>query len=106
MAEVASSLPSSAHGVTEPYGLIRLALSERVFVKLRGDRELTGLLHAYDGHMNMILGDVRETIYVVDPADESVQVRSRVPRVSPRVSLSRSLLSLLHLTWAGEVTRP
>lgn len=70
------STAPAAHGVTEPFGLIRLALSERVFIKLRGDRELSGLLHAYDGHMNMILGDVRETIYVVNPADESVQVRA------------------------------
>lgn len=35
--------PSS--GIQEPFDLIRLSLSERVFVKLRGDRELTGVLH-------------------------------------------------------------
>lgn len=35
--------PSS--GVQEPFDLIRLSLSERVFVKLRGDRELSGVLH-------------------------------------------------------------
>ena len=35
--------PSS--GIQEPFDLIRLSLSERVFVKLRGDRELTGILH-------------------------------------------------------------
>lgn len=31
--------------IQEPFDLIRLSLSERVFVKLRGDRELTGILH-------------------------------------------------------------
>lgn len=36
--------PSSS-GIQEPFDLIRLSLSERVFVKLRGDRELTGVLH-------------------------------------------------------------
>jgi hypothetical protein len=36
--------PSSS-GIQEPFDLIRLSLSERVFVKLRGDRELTGILH-------------------------------------------------------------
>ncbi|EJD36561.1 LSM-domain-containing protein [Auricularia subglabra TFB-10046 SS5] len=57
-------------GVQEPFDLIRLSLNERVFVKLRGDRELTGVLHAYDGHMNMIMSDVEETIMIVDvPAD-------------------------------------
>ncbi len=32
-------------GVQEPLDLIRLSLSEKVFVKLRGDRELSGVLH-------------------------------------------------------------
>ena len=31
--------------IQEPFDLVRLSLSERVFVKLRGDRELTGILH-------------------------------------------------------------
>lgn len=59
----------SASGIQEPFDLIRLSLSERVFVKLRGDRELTGVLHAYDGHMNLILSDVEETIMLVDAAE-------------------------------------
>lgn len=47
----APSLPVSAtmegadSGIQEPFDLIRLSLSERVFVKLRGDRELNGVLH-------------------------------------------------------------
>ena len=77
----------SGTGIQEPFDLIRLSLSERVFVKLRGDRELTGILHvcfihklmsieprltnffiqAYDGHMNLIMSDVEETIMIVDP---------------------------------------
>lgn len=31
--------------VVEPFDLIRVSLSELVFVKLRGDRELRGILH-------------------------------------------------------------
>ncbi|GAA5961086.1 hypothetical protein JCM8115_005819 [Rhodotorula mucilaginosa] len=56
----------AATQIAEPFDLIRVSLSERVFVKLRGDRELKGILHAYDGHMNMVLSEVEETIYVVD----------------------------------------
>ncbi|EPQ28260.1 uncharacterized protein PFL1_04087 [Pseudozyma flocculosa PF-1] len=65
-------------GVNEPFDLIRLSLSERVYVKLRGDRELRGTLHAYDGHMNLIMGDVEETIYVVDVAEETSQETVRI----------------------------
>ena len=35
----------TSSAIQEPFDLIRLSLSERVFVKLRGDRELTGILH-------------------------------------------------------------
>ncbi|KAK0191159.1 like-Sm ribonucleoprotein [Armillaria mellea] len=59
-------MDSATSGIQEPFDLIRLSLSERVFVKLRGDRELTGILHAYDGHMNLILSEVEETIMIVD----------------------------------------
>lgn len=40
-----SRMDSTSTGIQEPFDLIRLSLSERVFVKLRGDRELTGILH-------------------------------------------------------------
>lgn len=76
--------------MVEPFDLIRVSLSERVFIKLRGDRELSAVLHvsywfrgcaqradshpikAYDGHMNMILSDVEETVYL---PDETGQIR-------------------------------
>ncbi|EDN05961.1 U6 snRNP-associated protein Lsm3 [Histoplasma capsulatum] len=57
---------------SEPLDLVRLSLDEVVFVKLRGDRELRGRLHAYDSHCNLVLGDVEETIYIVEE-DESEQ---------------------------------
>ncbi len=34
--------------VKEPLDLIRLSLDERIYVKLRGDRELRGRLHVGD----------------------------------------------------------
>ncbi|KXT01566.1 hypothetical protein AC578_6328, partial [Pseudocercospora eumusae] len=59
-----------ANPVNEPLDLVRLSLNETVFVKLRGDRELQGRLHAYDSHCNLVLGDVTETVYLVDEEDE------------------------------------
>ncbi|KAK5655718.1 hypothetical protein OQA88_5255 [Cercophora sp. LCS_1] len=65
--------------VAEPLDLVRLLLDEVVCVKLRGDRELKGKLHAYDSHCNLVLGDVEETIYVVEDEenDEDIKTVSR-----------------------------
>mmetsp|Transcript_26968 Transcript_26968/g.30801 ORF Transcript_26968/g.30801 Transcript_26968/m.30801 type:complete len:90 (+) Transcript_26968:73-342(+) len=55
----------------EPLDLIRLSIDERVYVKCRGDRELRGKLHAYDQHLNMILGNVEETITTTEVDEET-----------------------------------
>lgn len=39
------AMNGTSEGIQEPFDLIRLSLNERVFVKLRGDRELNGILH-------------------------------------------------------------
>ncbi|KAI8336939.1 hypothetical protein BC941DRAFT_461273 [Chlamydoabsidia padenii] len=66
--------PSTDVGaVEEPLDLVRLSLDERIYVKLRGDRELRGVLHAYDGHLNMVLGNVEETITIVDVNEDTYQ---------------------------------
>ena len=36
--------------VKEPLDLIRLSLDEKIYVKLRGDREIRGRLHVCRGH--------------------------------------------------------
>ena len=95
-------MDTSSAGIQEPFDLIRLSLNERVFVKLRGDRELSGILHvrpshdrtwsrltlcyqAYDGHMNLIMSAVEETIMVVEPAEG-------VPQGQGSVNVSRTRL--------------
>ncbi|KAK3334074.1 hypothetical protein B0T19DRAFT_440764 [Cercophora scortea] len=62
--------------VSEPLDLVRLLIDEVVCVKLRGDRELKGRLHAYDSHCNLVLGDVEETIYVVDDEDDDDEIKA------------------------------
>ncbi|XP_039129071.1 sm-like protein LSM3B [Dioscorea cayenensis subsp. rotundata] len=66
--------------VKEPLDLIRLSLDERIYVKLRSDRELRGKLHAYDQHLNMILGDVEEIITTVEIDDETYEEIVRTTR--------------------------
>mmetsp|Transcript_13259 Transcript_13259/g.17345 ORF Transcript_13259/g.17345 Transcript_13259/m.17345 type:complete len:90 (+) Transcript_13259:99-368(+) len=67
----------------EPLDLIRLSIDERVYIKCRGERELRGKLHAYDQHLNMILGDVEETVTTteVDAETDEEIVKKAVRRV-------------------------
>ena len=69
--------PDAPTSVNEPLDLVRLLLDEIVFVKLRGDRELRGRLHAYDSHCNLVLGEVQETIFHVDEEEESEEIKVR-----------------------------
>ena len=79
--------------------MIRLSLSERVYVKLRSNRELRGVLHAFDQHLNMVLGQVEETVTVreVDEeTDEEVRVEGRrIKGMSERASAT--IIELLPL---------
>lgn len=59
--------------VEEPLDLVRLSLDEKIYVKMRNDRELRGRLHAYDQHLNMILGDAEETVTTVEIDDETYE---------------------------------
>ncbi|KAK9768343.1 U4/U6-U5 snRNP complex subunit lsm3 [Basidiobolus ranarum] len=70
---MADVIPQPTNAVEEPLDLVRLSLDERIYVKMRGDRELRGKLHAYDQHLNMVLGDVEETITVVELNEETYE---------------------------------
>ncbi|WWC72468.1 uncharacterized protein I206_106430 [Kwoniella pini CBS 10737] len=67
-------------GISEPLDLVKLSLGERVFIKLRGDRTITGILHAYDAHMNVVLSQVEETIHLVDVTEDGNPLPPRVER--------------------------
>ncbi|EGV97715.1 U6 snRNA-associated Sm-like protein LSm3, partial [Cricetulus griseus] len=76
--------------VEEPLDLIRLSLDERIYVKMRNDRELRGRLHAYDQHLNMILGDVEETVTTIEIDEETYE---EIYKVSPAGLLFDSVRS-------------
>uniref|UniRef100_A0A8C6QNX0 U6 snRNA-associated Sm-like protein LSm3 n=1 Tax=Nannospalax galili TaxID=1026970 RepID=A0A8C6QNX0_NANGA len=63
----------STNTVEEPLGLTRLSLDERIYVKMRNDRELCDRLHAYDQHLHMILGDVEETVTTIEIDEETYE---------------------------------
>merc|ERR1712224_786584 len=68
-----SSTAQANQAIDDPLGLIRLSLDERIYIKLRNDRELIGRLHAFDQHLNMILGDVEETLTTVQVDEETFE---------------------------------
>jgi U6 snRNA-associated Sm-like protein LSm3 len=55
--------------IDEPLDLIKLSIGEKIYVKCRGDREIRGILQAFDQHLNMILSQAEETVTVqeLDP---------------------------------------
>ena len=57
--------------VEEPLDLIRLFLDERIYVKMRNERELRGRFHVYDQHVNTISDDVKETITCAEIDEET-----------------------------------
>ncbi|WVW80947.1 hypothetical protein I302_102938 [Kwoniella bestiolae CBS 10118] len=67
-------------GISEPLDLVKLSLGERVFIKLRGDRTVTGVLHAYDAHMNVVLSQVEETIHIVDVTEDGNPLPPRIEK--------------------------
>ncbi|WVQ63184.1 uncharacterized protein L199_001335 [Kwoniella botswanensis] len=67
-------------GISEPLDLVKLSLGERVFIKLRGDRTVTGLLHAYDAHMNVVLSQVEEAIHIVDVTEDGNPLPPRIEK--------------------------
>ncbi|KAJ3171789.1 U4/U6-U5 snRNP complex subunit lsm3 [Geranomyces variabilis] len=69
---------SDTRDTAEPLDLVRLSLDERVYVKMRGDRELKGRLHAYDQHMNMVLGEAEEFVTVVDVNEDTYEEVVRI----------------------------
>lgn len=64
--------------IETPLDIIRLAIDEKVLVKCRGDRELKGRLHAFDQHLNMVLGEVEETVTSreIDEETEEEMIKS------------------------------
>ncbi|MCJ1283979.1 U4/U6-U5 snRNP complex subunit lsm3 [Xylographa opegraphella] len=68
--------------VSEPLDLVRLSLDETVFVKLRGERELKGRLHAYDSHCNLVLGEVEETVYVIEEDEDEQEIVRTIKKQS------------------------
>ncbi|MCJ1332404.1 U4/U6-U5 snRNP complex subunit lsm3 [Thelotrema lepadinum] len=79
---MAEAPDTGTNPVSEPLDLVRLSLDEVVFVKLRGDRELKGRLHAYDSHCNLVLGDVEETIYIVEEDEEEQETVRTIKKQS------------------------
>ncbi|EFO93071.1 hypothetical protein GCK72_014546 [Caenorhabditis remanei] len=70
--------------VEEPIDLLRLSLDERVYVKMRNDREIRGRLRAFDQHLNMVLSEVEETITTREVDEDTFEeIYRQTKRVVP-----------------------
>lgn len=81
--------------VEVPLDLIRLSIDERIYVKCRGDRELRGRLHAFDQHLNMILGEVEEVVTVREIDEETDEEITRTSKRSIEMLFVRGDIVIL-----------
>lgn len=91
-----TEVEDSSTAPAEPLDLVRLCLDEVVHVKLRGDRELKGRLHAYDSHCNLVLGDIEEIVYVVEE-DEQGEDAVRTVKKKSEMLFVRGMFLLFFL---------
>lgn len=69
MASTTSTIAKT--GLREPMDIVKFNIDEIVLVKLKGEHEIVGRLHAFDQHMNMVLGDVREKRRILESGNSS-----------------------------------
>jgi U6 snRNA-associated Sm-like protein LSm3 len=67
----------ASDSIERPIDLVRLSLDERVFVKCKGDRELKGKLHAFDEHLNLVLGEVEEIHHYSEHDKETGEILAK-----------------------------
>lgn len=58
--------------IEEPFDIVRGCIAQNVKVGLKNGKEVRGILHAFDQHMNMVLTEVTE-----DTNNGSVASRQR-----------------------------
>lgn len=58
--------------------VVRKNIDERIIVKMKGARQLTGKLHAFDQHLNLVLGDVEETTIQVEGESEHKEKKRNI----------------------------
>uniref|UniRef100_A0AC35TG43 U6 snRNA-associated Sm-like protein LSm3 n=1 Tax=Rhabditophanes sp. KR3021 TaxID=114890 RepID=A0AC35TG43_9BILA len=88
MATIDVSNTEVSTAIENPLDLIRLALNEKVLVKMRAEREIVGTLHAFDQHLNMILADAEETVTITEiEEDQFEEVYKQEKRTIPMLFL-------------------
>lgn len=60
-----------------PQDYIRLSMEKRVKVYIAEGRQLEGVLHAYDEHYNIIIGDVSESMLGLGDNGTLIPVNTR-----------------------------
>ncbi|KAJ9472171.1 putative U6 snRNA-associated Sm-like protein LSm3 [Diplonema papillatum] len=59
--------------VNQPIDFMRLQLGKPVEVQMRGDRELRGMLLAFDTHINLMMSGVEEATYEKGRSEPNVR---------------------------------
>ncbi|KAJ3451618.1 u6 snRNA-associated sm-like protein lsm3 [Anaeramoeba flamelloides] len=80
----------------QPLDLVGLCLGEEVLVKLRGNREVQGILTSYDEHTNLLITKAKETAInvTVDP-NTNEEIEERTTRSIPSLFVRGDLVIII-----------
>lgn len=56
------SARSAADTIESPLQFLRISIEDEVIIELKDNRTIRGILHSFDEHMNLLIGDSEETI--------------------------------------------
>eukprot|EP00933_Yihiella_yeosuensis_P003679 TRINITY_DN106822_c0_g1_i1.p1 TRINITY_DN106822_c0_g1~~TRINITY_DN106822_c0_g1_i1.p1 ORF type:complete len:105 (-),score=8.04 TRINITY_DN106822_c0_g1_i1:84-398(-) len=70
--------PRASSVVDSPMDLIHYSIDDQILLKCKFGREIRGKLHAFDEHLNVLLGDVEEKITTIEVNPETLEETTKV----------------------------
>ena len=74
----------SSSVVSKPLDFVKLLLDCNVYIKLKGNREITGKLEGFDQHCNCILSGAEETITSISESNKISKDLNKSPMMFVR----------------------
>eukprot|EP00768_Dysnectes_brevis_P005789 gnl/Dysnectes_brevis/4329_a5761_969.p1 GENE.gnl/Dysnectes_brevis/4329_a5761_969~~gnl/Dysnectes_brevis/4329_a5761_969.p1 ORF type:complete len:111 (+),score=3.00 gnl/Dysnectes_brevis/4329_a5761_969:21-353(+) len=65
--------PTMTQTLDSPLDLLKISIDEQIYVKLKDNREIVATLHAFDQHLNLVVGNAQETRLITRTNTETLE---------------------------------